>query len=132
MGADHALGWFGFKAVSDFCNCGSHGGVPAGVLVGWRLLLKVGPLASAVDGVGGAVSRRLELWMVEEQAGTQWRRVGELVGAFDGPVACVGSCACGGCCLTSQSMSVDTVEVNQPGANQGCVMTLCQLIMCSW
>ena len=81
------------------------------------MLLKVGPLAGAVGGDGGAVPRRLELWKVEVQAGTQWWRDGGLVGDLDGPIASVGSCACCGCCLTSQSTSVDTVEVNQPGAN---------------
>ena len=85
------------------------------------MLLKVGPLAGAMDGDGGAVPRRLEpwsvFWLVEVQSGMQWRRDGDLVGAV-GPIASIGSCACCGCCcLTSQSISVDTIEVNQLEAN---------------
>ena len=46
----------------------------------------------------------------------QWWRDGALDGAFAGPVASVGPCGC--CGLTSQSTSVDTIEVNQLEANQ--------------
>ena len=61
MGADHALGWFGFKAVPDFCNCGSHIGALVGAVCGWCLLWKSDPV------VGTLVVRLelgLELWLV--------------------------------------------------------------------
>ena len=53
-------------------------------------------------------------WMAMEVL--QWWRDGALDGAFAGPVASVGPCGC--CGLTSQSTSVDTIEVNQLEANQ--------------
>ena len=70
-----------------------------------------------MDGDGGAVPMWMGLWQVQLKA--QWWRDGELVGASVGPIASVGSCACCGCCgLTSQSMLVDTIEMNQVEANQ--------------
>ena len=64
MGANHALGWFGFKAVPDFCNCGSHFGELVGAVHGWCLLWKADPVAGVVVGDGGAVPTGLELWLV--------------------------------------------------------------------
>ena len=81
MGANHVLGWFGFKAVPDFCNCGSHVGALVGAVCGWCLLWKGDPAVGAMavgfrvgtlvgvggGAIGGAMAVRqqlLPLWFM--------------------------------------------------------------------
>ena len=119
------LGWFGFKAVADFCNCGSHVGALAGALDGWHLLWKADLVAGAMDGalVGTMVLRlvdpmrwqvlRLELWWVSPKV--QWRCNWlelwlVLLPLLVHVVVVVNV-------LTLQSTSVETVELNWTGGN---------------